>query len=99
MVLNYIYILPCVLVIVAIIQLWYYLYFFLKLAGYTSKQKEASQEYPVSVIICEKNEAENLVKNLPGILVQDYKTTHEIIVVNDNSADESKYILEEFQRS
>jgi len=96
---NYIYILPCVLAIVAIMQLWYYLYFFTRLANYTSEPKEASQEYPVSVIICEKNEAENLVKNLPGILVQDYKTTHEIMVVNDNSTDESKYILEEFQRS
>ncbi len=97
--LNYFYILPCLLIIVVAIQLWYYLYFFIRLANYNSKQKDASQEYPVSVIICEKNEAENLVKNLPGILVQDYKTTHEVMVVNDNSTDESKYILEEFQRS
>jgi glycosyltransferase involved in cell wall biosynthesis len=39
------------------------------------------------------------VKNLPGSLVQKYRTTHEVIVVNDNSFDESKYILEEYQRS
>jgi glycosyltransferase involved in cell wall biosynthesis len=37
--------------------------------------------------------------NLPGALVQKYKTTHEVIVVNDNSFDESKYILEEYQRT
>jgi glycosyltransferase involved in cell wall biosynthesis len=90
---------PCVLGVVALIQLYYYLFLFNKLANYSAPQKEASQEYPVSVIICAKNEAENLVKNLPGILVQDYKTTHEIMIVNDNSTDESKYILEEFQRS
>ncbi|MEP6464703.1 MAG: glycosyltransferase [Parafilimonas sp.] len=96
---NYIYILPCVLALVAGIQLWYYLYFFSRLASYNAKPKDASQEYPVTVIICARNEAENIVKNLPGILVQDYRTTHEIMVVNDNSSDESKYILEEFQRS
>ena len=90
---------PCVLGVVALIQIYYYLFLFNKLANYKEPQKEASQEYPVSVIICAKNEAENLVKNLPGILVQDYKTTHEIMIVNDNSTDESKYILEEFQRT
>ncbi|MEO8711488.1 MAG: glycosyltransferase, partial [Parafilimonas sp.] len=98
-VIQYIYILPCLLGLVAAIQVWYYLYFFNRLVNYKPAQKEATQEYPVSVIICAKNEAENLVKNLPGILVQEYKTTHEIIIVNDNSNDESKYILEEFQRS
>jgi glycosyltransferase involved in cell wall biosynthesis len=56
-------------------------------------------EHPVTVIVCARDEANNLVKNLPGILVQDYKTTHEIIVVNDNSLDESRYILDEFKKS
>jgi glycosyltransferase involved in cell wall biosynthesis len=51
------------------------------------------------VIICARDEAHNIVKNLPGILVQHYKTTHEIIVVNDNSQDESKYLLDEFKKS
>ena len=32
-------------------------------------------------------------------MVQKYNTTHEVIVVNDNSLDESKYILEEYQRT
>src|SRR4051794_15528027 len=99
MVFDYTYILPGLLGIVALIQIWYYLYFFRRLANYKASSKTASQEYAVSVIICEKNEAENLVNNLPGVLFQNYRTTHEIIVVNDNSTDESKYILEEFQRS
>ena len=30
--------------------------------------------------------------------MQQYRTTHEVIVVNDNSFDDSKYVLEEFQR-
>ncbi len=90
---------PCLLGVVALIQLYYYLFIFNKLSNYQAPDKTATQEYPVSVIICAKNEAANLVKNLPGILFQEYKTTHEIMVVNDNSTDESKYILEEFQRT
>ncbi|WP_394369862.1 glycosyltransferase [Arachidicoccus terrestris] len=79
-------------------QLGYYLFVFRKLAYYTPKEKSTSQEYAVSTIICAKNEAENLATHLPGVLVQDYQTTHEIIVVNDNSTDETKYLLEEFQK-
>lgn len=41
----------------------------------------------------------NLAHNLPGVLVQDYKTTHEIVVVNDNSTDDSKYLIDEFKKS
>jgi glycosyltransferase involved in cell wall biosynthesis len=85
--------------IITFIQLFYYLFFFLRLAIHKSKAKNVSQTHPVSVIICSRDEAANLVKNLPGALVQKYKTTHEVIVVNDNSLDESKYILEEYQRS
>ncbi len=85
--------------IITFIQLFYYLFFFLRLALYKPKSKNISQTQPVSVIICARDEAENLVKNLPGALVQKYKTTHEVIVVNDNSLDESKYILEELQRT
>ena len=84
--------------IITFIQLFYYLFFFLRLAIFKTKPKNISQTHPVSVIICARDEAENLVKNLPGALVQEYKTTHEVIVVNDNSLDESKYILEEYQR-
>ena len=85
--------------IIAFIQLFYYLFFFLRLAFYKPKAKNTFQTHPVSVIICSRDEAANLVKNLPGALVQEYRTSHEVIVVNDNSLDESKYILEEFQRT
>ncbi len=91
--------LPVSLGVVAAIQLFYYLYFFRRFAFYTPSEKKESQEYPVSVIVCARNEAANLVKNLPGILVQQYNTTHEVIVVNDNSTDETKYLLEEFQKT
>jgi len=85
--------------LVSFIQLFYYLFFFSRLAFYRPTSKNISQTHPVSVIICARDEAANLTKNLPGALVQKYATTHEVIVVNDNSLDESKYILEAFQRT
>jgi len=85
--------------LVTAIQVFYYLFFFSRLAFYKSQTKNISQTHPVSVIICARDEAANLAKNLPGALVQKYSTTHEVIVINDNSLDESKYILEEYQRT
>src|SRR6186713_172587 len=86
-------------VLVAAIQLFYYLYFFKRVAVYQPKEKEQSQQHPVSVIICARDEDENIARNLPGILVQQYATTHEVIVVDDNSLDDSKYILAELQKT
>ncbi|MEO7769374.1 MAG: glycosyltransferase, partial [Ferruginibacter sp.] len=83
---------------VVLIQIFYYLFFFSRLAFYKAATKESLHTHPVSVIICARDEAANLAKNLPGSLVQAYSTTHEIIVVNDNSFDDSKYLLEEFER-
>lgn len=85
--------------VVIAIQVYYYLFFFRRLAFYKAPEKQVNMEHPVSVVICARDEANNLVKNLPGVLVQDYKTTTEIVVVNDNSTDESKYIIDEFKKS
>jgi cellulose synthase/poly-beta-1,6-N-acetylglucosamine synthase-like glycosyltransferase len=86
-------------VLVSAIQLFYYLYFFRRVAVYKTIEKEKSQQHPVSVIICARDEDENIARNLPGILVQTYPTTHEVIVVNDNSVDDTKYILAELQKT
>jgi glycosyltransferase involved in cell wall biosynthesis len=84
--------------IIVAIPLLYHLLLFSRLVVYRSKPGSSSQTHPVSVVICARDEADNLTNNLPGILIQDYPTTHEVIVVNDNSYDESKYILEAFQK-
>jgi glycosyltransferase involved in cell wall biosynthesis len=81
------------------IQLFYYLFFFLRLAIYKKPKKAVHVEHPISVVICARDEAENLGNFLPGVLVQQYSTTHEIVLVNDNSEDESRYLLEEFRKS
>lgn len=84
---------------VIFIQVLYYLYFFRRLAFYQIPERNNTTEHPVSIIICARDEADNLTRNLPGVLVQDYKTTHEIIVVNDNSTDEGRYVIDEFRKS
>lgn len=83
---------------VTAIQLFYYLYFFRRVAVYKPKTKGHSQQHPVSVVICARDEDENIARNLPGVLVQNYSTTHEVVVVNDNSVDDTKYILAELQK-
>lgn len=50
------------------------------------------EQPPVSVIICAKDEAENLEKFLPLILEQDYPE-YEVIVINDGSTDETEKLL------
>ena len=54
----------------------------------------ASQE-PLTVIVCARNEAENLKASLPFVLNQRYPN-FEVLVVNDASEDGTKAVLENF---
>jgi cellulose synthase/poly-beta-1,6-N-acetylglucosamine synthase-like glycosyltransferase len=63
-------------------------------AYHIPQEWDQTQEHPVSVVICARDEAANLADNLPGVLVQNYHTTHEVVLVNDNSQDETRYLLE-----
>lgn len=84
---------------VTAIQLFYYSWFFSRIAFYKPQLKTRSQHHPVSVIICARDEDENLARNLPGVLVQAYPSTYEVVAVNDNSLDDSKYILQELKKT
>ena len=80
--------------IAAVIQLFYWLWFYL--APYFSKAIEiGSRKEPVSVIICARNEADNLRNFLPSVLEQDYPS-YEVIIVNDCSEDSSDDVLGQF---
>ncbi|WP_029035560.1 glycosyltransferase [Salinimicrobium terrae] len=82
-------------VILGLINLCYYLGFF-KFAFATNDSQPAYKDLPVSVIICAKNEAENLKNFLPDILSQDHPD-FEVVVINDASVDETLEVLEDFQ--
>lgn len=85
--------------LIILTQLFYYFYFFLRLARYQPGERASHEERPVSVIVCARNEADNILKNLPGILVQNYRTTHEVVLVNDNSSDETKFLVDELRKT
>jgi glycosyltransferase involved in cell wall biosynthesis len=87
------------LCITVLIQLAYYLGIFRRLAFYIPKPKLHNQQQPVSVVVCAKDEAHNIVKNLPGILLQNYRSSNEVIFVNHNSTDETKFVIEELQKT
>ncbi|WP_299683865.1 glycosyltransferase [uncultured Dokdonia sp.] len=72
----------------------YYLFFFVFAFA---KAKKATSSYlpPVSLIVCSKNEAENLRRNIPHWLAQKY-AHFEIVLINDASRDETKDVIEEF---
>ncbi len=77
-----------------VVQLFYYLFFFSRLAFFKSKEVEG-ELIPISVIICAKNERDNLLEFLPDYLSQDYPK-FEIIVVDDNSVDDTDDVLRAF---
>lgn len=54
-------------------------------------------KHPVSVVICARNEYNNLEKNLHLVLEQDYPN-FEVVVVNDYSDDDSTFLLEQMQK-
>ncbi len=81
---------------VAFIQLFYYLFFFTRVSFF--KQKPAIQAPAVTVLICAKDEVNNLRRNLPFICKQNYPAGYEVLVVNDNSSDGTMELLFDYGR-
>ena len=76
-----------------LVQLYFTLFVHLKLVSFKIEEIPETALNPISVIVCARNEAENIVKYLPKILDQDYPD-FEVIVVNDRSWDGTADILE-----
>jgi glycosyltransferase involved in cell wall biosynthesis len=79
--------------IVLLVQLWYYTQLFSKLAYY-KKAEVPKHTPPASIIICARNEDDNLVNFLPFVFEQNYPK-FEVVVVNDCSSDNSADLLDE----
>ena len=75
------------------IQLLYFLLIYTRLAFHEDSQGEFMS--PVSVVVCGYNEAENWKRLIPLLLEQEY-TKFEIVVVNDQSTDNTKFVLKEW---
>jgi cellulose synthase/poly-beta-1,6-N-acetylglucosamine synthase-like glycosyltransferase len=90
----FLFIIFIIFCISAVIQLFYYFYFYLAPARFRQKAGETAI-LPVSVIICARNEEDNLRDLLSSVLEQDYPD-YEVIVVNDCSEDNSYDILGDY---
>lgn len=80
-----------------LIQILYLILVYSRIHKHTSDVEKGKLTFseelpPLSVIICADNETENLRKNLPFILEQDYPR-FEVVIVNDSLSDESEDFL------
>ncbi|WP_442787342.1 glycosyltransferase [Flavobacterium suncheonense] len=78
------------------IQLFYYLIVFGKFA-FARNQQITPKRIPISVIVCAKNEAENVKKFVPLLVEQNYPD-YEIVLIDDASSDETLELFEAFER-
>ena len=91
--LNVIFIL---FIVVVATQLFYYGIIFSKFA-FAKVAKSTPKKIPVSVIVCAKNEAENVIKFIPILAEQNYPD-YEIVLIDDASSDATLDVFEEFER-
>lgn len=82
--------------LMAFLQLLFVAVIYSRLAFHRKKNAENNLP-PVTIIIAARNESENLFRNLPFILEQDYPE-FEVIIVNHQSLDDSEYILDAYAR-
>lgn len=85
-----------VFLIATLIQLIYIWVLNSRLA-FSRKVAGKAVTHAVSVVICAKDEYYNLKENLPIILHQDHPE-FEVIVVDDASADETRFLLEDMEK-
>jgi cellulose synthase/poly-beta-1,6-N-acetylglucosamine synthase-like glycosyltransferase len=83
-------------IVIVAIQFFYYPIVFGKFA-FTKIPKSNPKKISISVIVCAKNEAENVVDYIPLLAEQNYPD-FEIILIDDASSDNTLDIFEEFEK-
>lgn len=78
-------------------QLFYYLFFYARIFGFSAKASQKHNHMPLSVIICARNEGNNLKGFLESVLRQNYPK-FQTIVVNDASEDHTVAVLNEYKK-
>lgn len=89
-------ILLCLFIAVVVIQFLYYIVFFGKFS-FTKSQPATPKRIPISVIVCAKNEEENIKNFIPLLAEQNYPD-FEIVLIDDASSDETLEIFEQFEK-
>ena len=78
------------------IQFFYYIIVFGKFA-YIKLAKSNPKRIPISVIVCAKNEAENVANFIPLLAEQNYPD-FEIVLIDDASSDDTLDLFEAFEK-
>lgn len=96
------YILLSILILSLTIQLGFYLIPYTAILRRVRRIKKGDvphtiEQPPVSVIICARNESDNLRRFLPLVLEQNY-TNYEVIIVNDGSCDDTEDVIKDLQK-
>ena len=84
-----------VVLVAMVYQVYFYFRYINKGGAISTPQPQTNHEElpPVSVIVCARNEYNNLQEYLPILLSQDYPT-YEVIIVDDSSEDDTEFLLE-----
>lgn len=85
-----------IFIVIVVVQLLYYLIIFGKFS-FVKEEKHTPKKIGISVIVCAKNEADNVIQFIPLLAEQDYPN-FEIILIDDASSDATLEIFEEFEK-
>lgn len=83
-------------IVIVAVQISYYLGVFGKFA-FAKAQKTTPKNIPISVVVCAKNEEENVANFIPLLAEQDYPD-FEIVLIDDASSDDTLAIFEDFEK-
>ena len=86
----------CLFVAIIVVQLLYYIVIFGKFS-FAKPQSGTPKRIPISVIVCAKNEEENIRILIPLLVEQNYPQ-FEIVLIDDASSDNTLEIFEEFEK-
>lgn len=86
----------CLFIATVFIQFLYYVVVFGKFS-FAKPKNSTPKKIPISVIVCAKNEAENVREFVPLLAQQEYPQ-FEIVLIDDASSDETLELLEEFEK-
>lgn len=85
-----------IFVFITFIQILYYLGIFSRFA-FAKPVETTPKKIPISVIVCAKNEEENVKKLVPLLIEQDYPI-FEIVLINDASSDNTLELFEQYEK-
>ena len=86
----------CLFIAIVVVQFLYYIIVFGKFS-FAKPQTGTPKRIPISVLVCAKNEEENVRNLIPLLLEQNYPQ-FEIVLIDDASSDNTLEIFEEFEK-